>query len=822
MPTQKPSPQYAAVAVNLPIHGTFTYQIPEPLRSSIVEGIRVLVPFGNRTITAFVVEYPAAIVPGVAAKPIKKVLDHHPVLTPELLKLTRWISEYYFAPLGEAINAAVPKGIDTKSAEVATLTEKGKMALPYVTDPTGKSILAALNGKKPVKLSTLEKKFKGSGVSGRLKKFSREGLIVQSKIIQEGTTKQRTERFYSLNDTSSPVPVEKNKRAPKQAEILRFLSGGERSLAEIRSAFKNPTSILNKLEEKGLVGFTERTSYRSPLKVDFHMELETESHKTLTNDQLLVFQKINEWVELGKFRSVLLHGVTGSGKTEIYLQTISEIIQKGKQAIFLVPEISLTPQMIFRFQARFGKRIALIHSGLSQGERYDEWQRIRNGEVDIAVGARSAIFAPFQSLGAIIVDEEHETSFKQEESPRYHARDLALMRGKQSEALVILGSATPSMESIHNCHLGKHEYLMLKNRISPHPMPIIEMLDMRTAHPGQKGSIISKDLRQAMKEALERKEQIFLFLNRRGTANFLQCTECGTALTCSQCSVTLTYHGRVREMRCHYCNYFAPAPNTCPSCGGSKIFFMGCGTQKLEDEARSFFPEACIARMDRDSVRTKGSFFQIYQRLKEGGIDILIGTQMIAKGHDFPDVTLVGIMNADASINVPDFRSTERTFQLISQVSGRSGRGEKPGRVIVQSYNPDHYVYRYIANYDFDGFVKKEGELRKLLSYPPYSRIAVLAFESESDEKAEKAAEEIGEILKAKADQYSRGIEILGPSKAMIHKVKNVYRWRLLLKGREMKPFRQFLSSNFSLISGRKWYSQGVKVSLDVDPAHIA
>ncbi len=815
-----PSPKYASVTVNLPVHGTFTYEIPTALHSAIAVGMRVLVPFGKRVITAFVIEYPSSVPKGVSPKKILRIPDREPMLIRELLELAGWISHYYFAPLGEVINAAMPKGIDSKSVEIVMITEKGRLAIPYIADPIGKLVLADLDGRKEAKRSTLDKKFKGQKVALMLKRFSREGLVKLDRVIQEETVRKRSERFYFLKKGTCSEPSHIQRRSPKRSEMLKFLSGGERSLSEIRSVFKNPSAILNKLLEQNLIEYSEKTRYRSPLKENFKLEATPEEKKSLTPDQHSVFSKIFEWIKKGQSRSFLLHGVTGSGKTEIYLQSISAVIKEGKQAIVLVPEISLTPQMISRFHARFGERVALLHSGLSQGERYDEWRRIKKGEVDIAVGARSAIFAPFSRLGIIIVDEEHETSFKQEESPRYHAREAALERGKITGALVILGSATPSLESIRNVHSGKHEYLALNRRISSHPMPVIEMVDMRSALRGQKGTVISEVLRESIQDALARKEQIFLFLNRRGTSHFLQCKECGLVPSCPHCSVTLTFHGRVREMRCHYCNYFTAAPDLCPSCGGHKISFVGCGTQKLEDEVKGFFPSARIARMDRDAVRTKGSFFRIFHMLNNREIDILIGTQMIAKGHDFPNVTLVGIVNADASINIPDFRSGERTFQLIAQVAGRAGRGEKPGRVIVQSFNPDYYVFQFIAKYDFDGFCQKEGKTRAALFYPPYSKLAALILESKSDEGGKKAAWEIANYLRSQTPE-EKGIEILGPSQATIHKVKNIYRWRLLLKGKEPENFKRFLCANFPSITQRKWGTDGVKISIDIDPAHI-
>jgi primosomal protein N' (replication factor Y) len=815
-----PSPEFATVAVTLPIHETFSYRVPEPFRDQLSRGVRVLVPFGKRTITGFVVEYPASVPEGVAPREISKIKDHEPLLAPDLLSLTKWISEYYLAPLGEAMNLAVPKGIDSKDVEVVLLTEKGKEAIPYIADPTARRLLSQLDLKKPVKASTLERKFKGEKVGTFLKKFAREGLISLLRVMQEESVKERIEKFYFLQTGSTHGLEDIARRAPKQAGIIRFLSGGERSSGEIRAAFKNHTPTLNQLIAKNIVGVTEKTNYRNPMDGNFHLEAEAEGHKALTPEQITAFEKIRERVKARKFSAALLHGVTGSGKTEVYLQSISEAVRGGRQAILLVPEISLTPQMISRIHARFGKRVALLHSGLSQGERFDEWRRIRNGEADIAVGARSAIFAPFPKLGIIIVDEEHETSFKQEESPKYHAREVALMRGKFTGAVVILGSATPSLESVHNVRIGKYEYLPLPNRISSHPMPLIEMVDMRTSERGFKGAALSEALRRTIKETLDRKEQIFLFLNRRGTSHFLQCEECGECLVCPHCSVTLTFHGKVREMRCHYCNYFAQAPDLCPACGGHRIVFRGYGTQKLEEEVGDFFPGARTARMDRDAVRTKGSFFKIFKKLRQGEIDILIGTQMIAKGHDFPNVTLVGIVNADASLNIPDFRSGERTYQLIAQVAGRAGRAEKPGRVIVQSYNPGHYVYNFLCRNDFDGFCRKEEETRKMLLYPPFSRLAVFSFEGVLDEKAEQAATETAGILRGENLEADR-LEIMGPTKALVHKVKDVYRWRLLVKGADYNSFRRFLAKHSHGINQRKKNWSGVRVTIDVDPAQI-
>jgi primosomal protein N' (replication factor Y) (superfamily II helicase) len=584
----------------------------------------------------------------------------------------------------------------------------------------------------------------------------------------------------------------------------------ELSRAELRTLFGEPGPQLKRLVELGLITREEREVYRDP----FREEIVPRDEKLLLNShQAAACAALSAALHRNSFAPFLLHGVTGSGKTEVYLQTIATAMESGKNALVLVPEIALTPQLVKRFRRRFPCPIAVLHSGLSNGERYDEWRRIRRGEVRIVIGARSAIFAPLADLGIIVVDEEHEPTYKQSEGFRYNARDLALVRGKRSGAVVLLGSATPLLTTIHGAREGKLQLLELPERVRGLPLPEIAVSDLR----GRKGTTLSGPLLKALGQNLENGGQTLVFLNRRGFATYLVCGDCGYVFRCPNCSVTLTYHRKADRVACHYCDYSIPAPSACPECKGGAITHLGQGTERVEDELRERFPQARIARMDRDTTTGKGGHARVLKGLEEGTTDILVGTQMIAKGHDFPGVTLVGVLAIDSILNFPDFRSAERAYQLLTQVVGRAGRGDNPGRVVVQSLMPEHYAIARALAHDGAGFYREELIFREEAGYPPFAHLAALHFSGNREEPVKTGAGGAAALLNRLRRSRGGRVEILGPVPAPLAKVRGRYRWQILLKSRRRDTLHGLLKAFHT-----EWSSPaGIRTFIDVDPVEL-
>lgn len=602
------------------------------------------------------------------------------------------------------------------------------------------------------------------------------------------------------------------KRAPKQARVLQILLESKRSYSKSKLAEMAGTSsgTVSRLLEKGYLKYVEEVEERRPvLEKD---ELVTRPFKP-TAAQAGVIRAISGSIKEGSHKIFLLHGVTGSGKTEVYLQVIEEVLQAGKGAIVLVPEISLTPLMVRRFYSRFGDEVAVLHSNLSLGERYDEWRRLKRGDARIAIGARSAIFAPVNNLGLIILDEEHENSYKQGENPYYHAREVALKRGKILEIPVVLGSATPSVESFYWAKRGRFHYLELPERINQDKLPPVKIIDMREELKKGNTSFLSHDLERAIEDSLARDEQVLIFLNRRGYANFILCRECGHVIKCQNCDISLTYHAGANHLRCHYCDFTRKVPKNCPQCGSKYIREFGIGTERVEEELSRIFPGAVIDRMDVDTTTRKGSHRKILAKLERGDTDILVGTQMIAKGHDYPNISVVGVITADTILNIPDFRSAERTFQLLTQVAGRTGRGDKAGKVIIQTYTPGHYSILAASRHDYTGFFQQEIKLREKLFYPPFAWLTNIVVQGYEESSVMVGAQKLGKFLQ----QYHKYIdEILGPSPAPINKLRKRFRWQLILK------FRDWNLRNFVLTELEKRFlieQQGdVVFNIDVDP----
>ena len=814
----------ADVVFNLPIKEAFTYQVPDHFDGMVKVGMRVFVPFGRRRLTGYVVSVSDHNEKEFKLKPIQDVPDADPVISEELLKLTRWIADYYQSSWGEAIKAALPAGLDDTSLDKLSLTEKGAQELVDGSKSTSATyILQTLSAKKGLTPKQLERSLKKKYSAGALAKLKRDGLVKSATKIKRSSLSYIYEKSARLA-RSLPTKEEIDdllKRSPKQRAVYEKLCKEEVSIAKLTEEISAPSDAIKNLVKKGLVETFTNKKEKAQASEESDPQWTAESPLKFNEDQERCYRKLANSIEKDVFHAYLLHGVTGSGKTEIYLRCIQRVLDLGKSAVMVVPEISLTPQTVERFRRRFGDQVAVLHSGLTQKERFAEWKKIHEGKVSIAVGARSAIFAPFKRLGIIVIDEEHDTSYKQDSSPRYHARDTAMVRAREQNAVVLLGSATPSLESIKNAESGKYRYLSLEKRVHDRLLPMVKIVNMKQEMDLKKNfSIFSVSLKKALRERIDRGEQAFLFLNRRGTANYVFCRECGFAFECPRCSVTLTFHGKDHALLCHYCNFTARKPGACADCGGEIIRFSGFGTQKLEDEARKLFPQARIARLDRDTVSGRKSFEDVHRKMNAREIDILIGTQMITKGHDFPNVTLVGVVYADLSLHIPDFRSAERSFQLLTQVAGRAGRGEVPGLVIVQTLSPDHYVFEFVKDHDYRGFSEKELELREKLNYPPFTRMAALEIESDHERAGEILANNIQRALTSMLKE-TKSIEVLGPSRAALYRINNRFRRHLILRARDHRQLQSVLRRLYEIPEIKTLFNSKVKLTLDVDPINL-
>jgi len=795
---------YADLAVPLPLDGFFTYEVSEQLRPLIKVGQRVLVPFAGRVITAYVValKKEAELDDGVKTKSIQDILDTAPLFDAKRLKFLRWISTYYMAAPGEVFPLIHPPMLNLKSCRHLTLTEKGLAMLAAGEAGKAASLLSAVGA--GATLPALQKKIKQTGFYGMVGRLKRDGLIKEELKIKGGG-KSKTERTVELALDIETAAVDL-KRSPLQMKIAGFLvKNGKTTFKVLRDNFGAVDSAVKGLKEKGIVKVTEVAVERDP----FAGLAARPSDFVPTQEQTVAIDKI--FSTLGKgFAPYLLYGITGSGKTLVYLKAIEEVVNSGRHALVLVPEIALTGTLFSYLAGLFPGRVAVVHSSLSEGERYDQWQKIRSGKADIVIGARSALFAPLTDIGVIIVDEEHDPSYKQSESPRYNARDAALMLGKILGVTVVLGSATPSLESFTNAKDGRITPLRLSGRVGGGTLPEIELLDMR----GIK-DVISERLELLMQEALDKKEQVILFLNRRGFSNFFICRDCGEVIRCTNCEVSLTRHKGDNLLKCHYCDMTMGTPAACPACKSGELASPGLGTEKVEEEVRRLFPEARVARLDRDTTRRKGSLMRILADVEAGRIDVLIGTQMVSKGHHFPEVTLVGVISADTSLNMPDFRSAERTFQLISQASGRAGRGEKPARVVVQTLSPHNDCLKSAATHDYEGFFEAELALRDELGYPPKKRLTAIRIEGSSEVAVLRFSRTIARAAQASHSQVRGEVMVLGPAPMLIARIKGRYRLQMLVKAADVKLMNRFLRL---LLADVGKPPSGIGLVVDIDP----
>jgi primosomal protein N' (replication factor Y) len=808
----KPVVAFIEVAVALPVFNTFTYRVPESLGPFIEIGKRVLVSFGQRRVTGCILG-PSRDVDTKDIKFILDILDESPLFPASMIPFFRWIADYYKHPIGNVIKNALPGGLILNDFVLTAISEKGQMALQkgFLT-PLEKEILEHLKSGSCGR-QDLNKQLKQNIPAALIQSLERRGLITRTRELKAGKTKPKMENFVALGEAA--WPVERISNAGKK--IIDILNAeGEISVRKLKNLVPSASVWIRSLAHEGILTISRKRVYRDP----FGEPISPDKALILTAEQEHAVNKVAGFLNKG-FKTFLLQGVTGSGKTEVYMHLAAEARHNGHCVLVLVPEIALITQMERCFRARFGDRVAVLHSGLSAGERYDQWIRILHQEADIVIGARSAVFAPFEKIGIIIVDEEHDTSYKQEGNLRYNARDLAVVRAKLDGCIALLGSATPSLQSYYNVRRKKFVELNLPKRIEERPLPKIRVVDLRRSRDARGiRRFITPELQQAMRETLDRGEQILLFLNRRGFASFPICAACGQAIRCKHCDISLTLHRGANAYKCHYCGFSRPSSSPCSVCGSTRIKHLGLGTEKIEDAVKRLFPEANIARMDRDTTVRKGSMLKILKDLRAKTIDILVGTQMVAKGHDFPNITLVGIICADLSLSFPDFRAGERTFQLLAQVAGRAGRGAAPGRVILQTYNPEHFSIVAAKDQDFKSFYSQEMNFRKALGYPPISRMIQLKIWGKDKQQTENHAHAIGALCWAlKSGRFSsyHHVEVMGPIEASLPRIARYYRWQILLKSFNTKALHDY-TGRLLAENPASFNNRSVKVAIDVDP----
>ncbi len=805
-------PEFCDVAVPVPLDAVFTYSIPGEMLP--VVGGRVLVPFRQRRFSGIVTELHQRA-PKVRLKDILSVLDASPVLDEQLLALGQWIADYYLAPLGEVFHSMLPLGAEFKKSIAYRITEEGHLAL-HLVGMSGSSarsrrtpeeqmvefrVLDYLAEREQVSVATLR-------AATRAPRSLLAGMVRKRWIAREDISSvrdhARTVRFAVLKNAEG-------KLNPNQRLLVDTLeASGGRVAVETLQSLETPRSTLGTLVRRGLVEIVEEpaeftVSGIKPRSLPLSFQFNPAQQSALEN--------IRQRVTARKFAGMLLHGVTGSGKTAVYLAAMRSVLEAGHSSILLVPEIGLTPAVAADLHQVFGDQVAILHSAFTDQERAEQWYRIKRGEARVVVGTRSAVFAPVQNLALVIVDEEQDSSYKQEEAPRYHARDVAVMRAKMANAIVVLGSATPSLESYFNAKKHKYALLELPDRVEQRPLPEVEIIDMRqefqeTGHE----QVISRKLIDEIRQRLERKEQVMVLLNRRGYSPLVLCRACGSRMECRNCAVAMTHHQRSHRMVCHYCGFMAPVPKVCGECGSEYVHFLGTGSEKLEELLHGLFPQARIGRLDRDTVRGRDDFERVLNALNSGDLDLLVGTQMIAKGHDIHGVTLVGVVGADAALGFPDFRAAERTFQLLTQVAGRAGRGNTPGKVVLQTYFQDHYAVQYAARHDFVGFYEKELQFRSWMHYPPYNALANVLVRGDKLDEVLRWSGELGQWF---SKTRHEGIRVLGPAAAPILRLKRDYRYHFVVKSASREKLNALLRSMLAYATQQK--IPRTQVIVDVD-----
>ena len=788
------------IALLVKIDSLFSYKYS----TEIKKGCRVIVSFGNTVRTGIVWQQSKRLSSEIKYKNILEIIDKEPIINEELLYIAKWISNYYSCSLGHSLFSMLPTGLNI---QLQQKIKKIKDGILKESNGFSERIMNELSSIVFTDISDIKDKLKMNDFYYWIEQMEEAGLV-EIERVYDARIKKKIANFIVLNKLDKiPHLVEKQESA---FNIIKN-TGKDFPLAEI--AHKFSYSIVKSLRNKGLIRIEQRE-----IKSDYEITRSTTERKKieLTDEQKNIRKKIISSLDQNIFKTFLLYGITGSGKTEIYIHAINSCLKKGKTALLLVPEIALTPQMVQRFFHAFKEDIAILHSHLNDREKLNQWKKIRSGKCKIVIGARSAIFAPLENIGIIIIDEEHENSFKQDKTPRYNARDIAVVRAKKANAVVILGSATPSLESWQNTKSNKFQLLKLQKRPLAYQLPSVKIIDMKKEKDHK--LIIAKELIKKIENRLSNKEQVILLQNRRGYSSFVQCISCGKLFKCPKCNISLKYHSISLDLICHYCGYKTKMPRNCPDCKNYLFKFGAPGTQQIEKHLKILFPTAKILRMDSDTTRKKDSYDSMFRRMQNGNIDILLGTQMIAKGLDFPNVTLVGVISADIGLNFPDFRAAEKTFQLLTQVAGRSGRGEKPGEVFIQTYNPEHYAITSAMKQDFELFAERELSLRKTLHYPPFYRIARMIF-SGKDEKQLKTQFNYNKQIFLKLRTLFKPSEllVLGPVPAPIEKLKDNFRYHILLKASSVSAMSKaitFLKENLKI-------SSVVKQTIDVDPSSL-
>jgi primosomal protein N' (replication factor Y) len=787
------------------------------MEEEVKVGCRVTVPFGSQITTGYVLEKNLGEHrPGL--KNIVEILDREPLFHPNMVPFFQWMADYYLYPIGRFIQSSLPSGLNTRSVRTAVLTKEGEQMMAHLS-PTLEERDALIQIKKaeghrlPIPLS------KAYGLE-------RKGWVILKQIIKKRRTGPLVRSFVRVKKGIDIKEILREKggafKANNESAFLETISTSQGiSLRALASQYKNARYLLSKWTHKGVLERYNAVVYRNPGGQVFSP---SPVPKRLYKQQKDVLASIRVELEKKAFSTCLLYGVTGSGKTEVYYRAIEQALDQGRQVILMVPEIALAVYMEGHFRARLGKRIAVYHSGLSEGERFDAWMRMVRGEVDVVIGARSAVFSPLPHLGLIIVDEEHDFSYKQEESPAYQSRDAAVVRGRLEGTLVLLGSGTPSVQSYHNAQKGKYQLLKMPHRIEKRPLPSIQTVDMKAVPDSDSDQcIISPQLSQALDQTMEDGKQAIVFLNRRGFNRVFLCRYCGHTIRCHNCDLSLIYHLREDHLACHYCGFRSKPLERCPSCQRNGVRAYGFGTERLEKELKDCYPQKEIARLDRDSTRRKGQTFEILMRFSRREIDIIVGTQMVTKGYDFPDVTLVGVIAADSSLGFPDFRAGERTFQILSQVAGRAGRSDRGGKVVVQTFNPAHYAITTARDHDYPAFYQKEQDLRAQLGYPPFSYLAGLRLQGNVKRKTEEFTREVGRgMVRILEGWPNRGkdIQLLGPVEAPLSKLKGKYRWQILVKSKGAALLHHYLGEVRQMASAIL-RSKGVAMVIDVDPYHM-
>jgi primosomal protein N' (replication factor Y) len=841
-------PLFCDVALAVPLDMVFTYAIPPGMEP--VVGGRVLVPFRQQRMSGIVVELhdrpPQVKTSQITASQIKikkviEALDLSPVLDEHLLKLGKWIADYYLAPIGEVFRTMLPLSAEFKRSIAYRITDEGRMALHLAVmsgsparskrTPDEQLVEFRLLDYLAERESVREESLRGTTrvgkalLAGMVRKrwIAREDVsaardaarLVKVAVLRGAEERKPVEAAPPLDGRDARRSTDKKLNENQRTLIETLAASGGRVPVEALRGLDVPRTTLGTLVRRGLIELVDeaqdftasgvKLSRLKPRPSPFEFEFSAAQKGALA--------KIGEAVASRKFGGLLLHGITGSGKTAVYLACMREVLEQGRSSILLVPEIGLTPAVAADLHQVFGDEVAILHSGLSDAERAEQWHRIRRGEARVVAGTRSAVFAPVNDLALIIVDEEQDSSYKQEETPRYHARDVAVMRAKMAGAVVVLGSATPSLESYYNAKKNKYALVELPDRVEMRPLPEVEIVDMRQEfqETGQE-QVISRKLAEEIRERLEKKEQVMVLLNRRGYSPVVLCRACGKTLQCKNCAVSMTHHKRERKMECHYCGHVEHIPDKCAHCGSEYVYFVGTGSEKLEELLHGMFPQARIGRLDRDTVRGREDFEHALNALNEGALDMLVGTQMIAKGHDIHGVTLVGVVGADMALGLPDFRAAERTFQLLTQVAGRAGRGQSPGKVVLQTYFQEHYAVQFAARHDFAGFYEKELQFRAWMHYPPYSAIANVLIRSE---KLDDALTWSGELGRWFEKTRHEGIRVLGPAAAPITRLKRDYRYHFILKSPSREKMNALLRAMLAEAAARK--IPRTQVIVDVD-----